>query len=839
LRRQQNVGEKEVAATVEGKDENLLDRLEEEGYEVQDGSRVGVTPEVSGRGVQEANTTKQAYLGDGAILKDQENLVREPSTDGERLLDQRTIKELVEQHEQELDENAGPAALQQSVRHIMRHVPSSVAVITAACIDPESNSQIPLGIAVSSFSTVTLDPPTVSFNVRYPSRTLDAIKAANGRFRVHFLDSEPHGAAIADLFTKGNYQQAFQKRLQATKITLPTSPFPPRILDAAVVAALECKVIQEFTVADHVIVVAKVSDTRGKNITKPTLSYVQGDYVRKDGAAPRTHKEANSPTRSRHLIKSHPFFSFAPFPGEPERDTFIGRIETYLEQNPEIFRFTLRQAEIEVRYNLNLRGGTLGVSLTQVIAEVAARKGLQMKMEPWQRDLPIKYNFYGSLSPSDISSIVDSVKQLVQGDLTYLSLNQEKLFLLLGIDPRSTGMLASDILNPLRDEKLIPPFDYANFSVRPKGGGEEWERKSVIPDLEQLEWVEHQLRKYLQTQEYGSATRLSPEELAQNAIGEKGWVKTYISYIQARLYVEAFPEQFGASKIDVSGQLSKVETRFVLRRIFSFLAQDRYHNIKDHLALPWWEILRRVNVHPLISGFDIEFLYYKLKYFLSSGPDLKQIREYILSLEKPWFKLQVEMAELEALVEDFAENYPLQAIKWKRKDWLAAMGLSHMVRVLDPTTSDLTALVTGHTMPRLVNAALEKRYGVGKDREMEAVVKYLQDYETRNFTSQAGIHFKKTYVEPRPARHAPVSLRYEGLMSDAPESLSVIRKHAAAQLLSPEQQQVAESIKSKMAKRNPVSDLEYKHLNFAEELLDLAGKSHGFKAYGLDGERKK
>ena len=87
-------------------------------------------------------------------------------------------------------------------------------------------------------------------------------------------------------------------------------------------------------------------------------------------------------------------------------------------------------------------------------------------------------------------------------------------------------------------------------------------------------------------------------------------------------------------------------------------------------------------------------------------------------------------------------------------------------------------------------------------------------------------------------RHAPVSLRYEGLMSDAPESLSFIRKHAAAQLLSPEQQQVAESIKNKIARRNPVDDLEHKHLNFAEELLDLAGKSHGFKEYGLDGERK-
>ena len=839
MRRQQNIGEKDVAAISEGKDGNLLGRLEEEGHEVQDSSKVGVALEVGGRGVQEADTKKQTYLRDGSSLKEQENLVGGPGREGERLPDQESIKELLEQHKQELDENVSPADLQRSVRHIMRHVPSSVAVITAACMDSESNSQIPLGIAVSSLSTVTLDPPTVSFNVRCPSRTLDAIRAADGRFRVHFLDSEPHGAAIADLFTKGNDQQAFQKRLQATKITLPTSPFPPRILDEAVVAALECRVSREFTVADHVIVVAKVSDTRGQNITKSTLSYVQGDYVSKNRAAPQILKELNSPAKSRHIIKSHPFFSFALFPGEPERDTFIERIETYLEQNLQIFRLSLRQAEVELRYNLNLRGGTLGVSLAQIIVQVAARKGIQMKRETWQQDMPLKYKLYGSLSLSDISSIADSVKQLVQGDLTYLSLNQEKLYLLLGVDPRSTGMLASDILNPLRDEKIIPPFDYATYSVRPKGGGEEWARKSVIPDLEQLEWVEHQLRKYLQTKDYGFATRLSLEDLAQNAIGEKGWVKTYISSIQARIYVECFPEQFEASNIDISGQLSREETRVVLRRVFSFLAQDRYYNIKDHLALPWWEILRRVNVHPLIRGMDIEFLSNKLKYFLSFGPDLKQTRDYMLSLEKPWFKFQVEMAELKALVEDFAENCPLHVIKWQRKDWLAAMGLSHMARVVNPSTSDLTALVTGHMIPKLVNAALEERYGVGKEREMEEVVKYLQHYEARNFTSLEGTRFKKTYLEPRPLRHTPVSLRYEGLMSDAPKSLSIIRKHAAAQLLPPEQQQVANSIKNKMAKRNPVSDVEYKHLNFAEELLDLAGKSHGYKAYGLDGERKK
>jgi flavin reductase (DIM6/NTAB) family NADH-FMN oxidoreductase RutF len=796
------------------------------------------------RGVQEAKTTEEVHMRNKAIsseqavikgrfgMKGQSHTLSDTAT-----LERATLKELLEQEEQELDQNATPEALQQSVRHIMRHVPSSVAVITAACVDSESNSQVPLGIAVSSLSTVTLDPPTISFNVRYPSRTLDAIRASDGRFRVHFLDSGPHGAAIADLFTKGNSQQALDKRQQAARITLPASPFPPQILDPAVVAALECKVSQEFTVADHIIIVAKVSDSRGRNITKSTLSYVQGNYVQKDGTSLHIRKEAISPTKSRYHINSHPLYSLPLFPGERERDTFIERIKSYLEVNPQIFRLSLREAAIEVRYNLNIRGGTLGVSLVQVIAEVAALKGHQMKSEPWQRDLPIKSKFYGPLSSSDISSIVDMVKRLVHQDLTYLSLNQEKLFVLLGIDPLSTGMLASDILDPLREDDIIPTFDYTNSnSVRPKGGEKEWVKRNVIPDLVHLEWVEHQVRRYLQTQEYDSATRLNTEELAQNAVGEIGWVKTYIGRIQARLYVETFPDQFDASNIDISGQLSNQETRVVLRRIFSFLAHDGYHHIKDYLAIPWYEMLRRVNVHPLIQGIDIEFLYYKLRYCLSFNPDQKAIREYMTSLAKPWFKNEVDMKELEALVEDFAETSPMRVISWRRKDWLAAMGLDRNARVLDPATSDFTGLLTGYILPRLLNAALEKRYGVGKEREMEAVIKYLQQYSQRRISSPTGVRIRKQSYEPR---HPPVSLHYDGLVSDTPESPSVIRKHAAAQLLSPEQQQVAESIKGKMAKRRQTSDIEHKHLNFAEELLDLAGKSHGFKAYGLDGERKK
>ena len=95
----------------------------------------------------------------------------------------------------------------------MRKVPASVAVITVAHYDPDIEENVPMGIAVSSLSTVTLDPPTVSFNIKQPSKALNAIRAANGRFRVHFLEGTDAGRNIIEHFCNGNHPEAYDQRL--------------------------------------------------------------------------------------------------------------------------------------------------------------------------------------------------------------------------------------------------------------------------------------------------------------------------------------------------------------------------------------------------------------------------------------------------------------------------------------------------------------------------------------------------------------------------------------------------------------------------------------------------
>ncbi|KAJ5086743.1 FMN-binding split barrel-like protein [Penicillium alfredii] len=90
------------------------------------------------------------------------------------------------------------------VRLLMRRVPYPVAIITATDPAGPPDTTAFRGMTVSSFNTVTLTPhPVISFNVRRPSETLNAL-LASGRFLVHLLAPGPATATLARDFSKGN-----------------------------------------------------------------------------------------------------------------------------------------------------------------------------------------------------------------------------------------------------------------------------------------------------------------------------------------------------------------------------------------------------------------------------------------------------------------------------------------------------------------------------------------------------------------------------------------------------------------------------------------------------------
>lgn len=71
----------------------------------------------------------------------------------------------------------------QALRQVMRRVPTPVTVVTAA--GPEE----PRGITIGSFTSVSLDPPLVSFNVEKKAQMHEVLASAD-RFVVHLLGDE-------------------------------------------------------------------------------------------------------------------------------------------------------------------------------------------------------------------------------------------------------------------------------------------------------------------------------------------------------------------------------------------------------------------------------------------------------------------------------------------------------------------------------------------------------------------------------------------------------------------------------------------------------------------------
>ncbi|POS88137.1 hypothetical protein EPUL_000283 [Erysiphe pulchra] len=188
------------------------------------------------------------------------------------------------------------------VRQIMRHIPQSIAILTTCTIPKVEQKQWQpstsynskniniasnvnscskgIGMTLSSVSTVTLQPePIISFNIKKPSNTLDALKY-HGHFLIHFPSCSKEGALLANTFSRGgrSFQHNSQLReeirasfdqstplavvnIDGQKISLPAL-LPPIY---PVNYVLKCEVYDRVNgyiqVADHMIIVGKVQKT--------------------------------------------------------------------------------------------------------------------------------------------------------------------------------------------------------------------------------------------------------------------------------------------------------------------------------------------------------------------------------------------------------------------------------------------------------------------------------------------------------------------------------------------------------------------------------------------------
>lgn len=97
--------------------------------------------------------------------------------------------------------DAHPDNIGADFRTLMRHVPQPVAVITAT--NPSRPEDPFSAVTVSTFNSVTMNPPTVSFALKTPSTTLTAI-LRSGKFMVHFFEPSASARLFTDTLARGN-----------------------------------------------------------------------------------------------------------------------------------------------------------------------------------------------------------------------------------------------------------------------------------------------------------------------------------------------------------------------------------------------------------------------------------------------------------------------------------------------------------------------------------------------------------------------------------------------------------------------------------------------------------
>ncbi|MFW0786985.1 flavin reductase family protein [Gordonia sp. CPCC 206044] len=151
------------------------------------------------------------------------------------------------------------------LRDVLGNFPTSVVAVTTTTAD-----EVPVGMVVGSFTSVSLDPPLVSFLVDRSSSTLPKILEA-GRFCANALASDQEWLCRqmskrgTDRFSGVAWQQSSQHN---------------PILDG-VVAWVDCTIDKTVELGDHFLVVGAIGDLTVASVKRPLLFFRggYGDYT--------------------------------------------------------------------------------------------------------------------------------------------------------------------------------------------------------------------------------------------------------------------------------------------------------------------------------------------------------------------------------------------------------------------------------------------------------------------------------------------------------------------------------------------------------------------------------
>jgi 3-hydroxy-9,10-secoandrosta-1,3,5(10)-triene-9,17-dione monooxygenase reductase component len=146
-----------------------------------------------------------------------------------------------------------PPVAAQALRQAMRHWATGVTIVTAR---PEGHA--PIGLVCNSFTSVSLEPPLVSWCVDRASTSFGAWMSADS-FSVHILAEDD--AALIPRFAARGADKFAGLAPDPTHLGTPA-------LDAGA-ARLDCRVWRTYDGGDHAIVVGRVERIEERDGARP------------------------------------------------------------------------------------------------------------------------------------------------------------------------------------------------------------------------------------------------------------------------------------------------------------------------------------------------------------------------------------------------------------------------------------------------------------------------------------------------------------------------------------------------------------------------------------------
>ena len=141
---------------------------------------------------------------------------------------------------------APPSFDSKNFRSALGRFPTGVTIITA-----EKNDKSLVGLTVSSFNSVSLDPPLIVWSLSRSSSSLTAIENCE-RYVIHVLGSDQ--MALAGRFARGTAPERF------ADVAMTKAPNGAPKIDTPCAAWFECFNRSRYDEGDHIIFVGQVEN---------------------------------------------------------------------------------------------------------------------------------------------------------------------------------------------------------------------------------------------------------------------------------------------------------------------------------------------------------------------------------------------------------------------------------------------------------------------------------------------------------------------------------------------------------------------------------------------------